>query len=216
MLKNAQHLIGYTLESSDGEVGQIKGFHCDDQRWAIHYLIADMGQWFRNRQILIPPSVITGVNAKRQTIEINLTKQQIDVIPTLARSETETRKRQDPRDPHLRSSDNLISSQVQGKDGELGHIEDFLIDLETWAIRYFIIDTHLWWLTKKVIFSSLWIKHVNWLEAKVYVNLARETMKQTSPYTVLEPLSREPETNLHRRRGDWITSLSRALHKRNF
>lgn len=213
MLKKAQHLIGYTLESCDGEIGQVKGFHCDDQHWTIRFLVADMGHWCRDRQILIPPSAITGVDSKTQTIAINLTKQQIDDIPALGHDETDARHLQDPRDPHLCSSHNLISSHVQGTDGDIGHIDDFLIDLETWAIRYFIMDTRKWWLAKKVMFSSLWIERVNWLEAKVYVNLTCETMKQTSPYTVLEPLNRTYETNRQRRQEDWIRTMSHILGK---
>lgn len=84
MLQKSEHLTGYTLESHDGEIGQVREFHCDDQYWPIRYLVADLGHWFKNRQVLIPPSAITGVNATMQTIEINLTKQQIDNIPTLA------------------------------------------------------------------------------------------------------------------------------------
>ncbi|MBD1400584.1 PRC-barrel domain-containing protein [Pelovirga terrestris] len=213
MLKNAEHLIGYTLESCDGEIGQVKGFHCDDQHWTVRYLVADMGHWFRDRQILIPPSAITGVNLNMQTIDINLTKQQIDDIPALVHGETEARQLQDPRDPHRCSSHNLISSHVQGTDGDIGHIDDFLIDLDTWAIRYFIIDTRKWWLAKKVMLSSLWIERVNWLEAKVYVNLARETMKHTSPYTVLDPLNCRHESHRQRRREDWIKAMSHILGK---
>ena len=38
-------------------------------------------------------------------------------------------------------------------DGEIGHVEDFIIDDETWAIRYLIIDTRNWWPGKKVLIS---------------------------------------------------------------
>lgn len=213
MLHKARHLTGYTLKSCDGEIGQVKGFHCDDQSWTIRYLVADMGHWFKDRQILIPPSAITGVDPKMQTIEISLTKQQIDDIPALADDTSVSRQFQDVRDPHLRSSKNLISSHVQGTDGELGHIHDFLIDLETWAIRYFIIETQKWWMEKKVMVSSLWIERVNWLESKVYLNLPRETMNQTSRYTVLEPLNRKYETNFHQRREGRIQPRSRILCK---
>jgi hypothetical protein len=214
MLVNARHLIGYTLESPHGEIGKVKGFHCDDQHWAIHHLIADMGHWFKDRQILVPPSAITGVNKQMKTFEINLTKQQIDDIPVLADSTSKARQVEHAGDPHLRSSQNLIRSHVQGTDGELGYIDDFLIDIETWAIPYFIIDPWMRWLGKKVIFSALWIERVNWLEEKVYVNLPRATMKQTSQYTVLEPLTTEHEANFHQRREDWIKPMSRILRNR--
>ena len=34
---------------------------------------------------------------------------------------------------------------IQATDGEIGHVEDFIIDDETWAIRYLVIDTRNWW-----------------------------------------------------------------------
>ena len=68
-------------------------------------------------------------------------------------------------------------------DGEIGHIEDFIIDDETWAIRYLVIDTQNWWPGKKVLVSPLWIERVSWDESKVFANLLRETIKQSPEYT---------------------------------
>jgi hypothetical protein len=52
-------------------------------------------------------------------------------------------------DPHLRSTHQVTDYHIQAKDGEIGHVEDFIIDDETWAIRYLIVDTRNWWPGKK-------------------------------------------------------------------
>ena len=44
-------------------------------------------------------------------------------------------------DPHLRSTDNVRGYEIQAIDGEIGHVEDFVIDDETWAIRYLVVAT---------------------------------------------------------------------------
>ena len=44
-------------------------------------------------------------------------------------------------DSHLRSTYDVSGYDIQATDGEIGHVEDFIIDDETWAIRYLIIDT---------------------------------------------------------------------------
>jgi hypothetical protein len=44
-------------------------------------------------------------------------------------------------DPHLRSTQEVSGYHIQATDGEIGHVKDFIIDDETWAIRYLIIDT---------------------------------------------------------------------------
>ncbi len=41
-------------------------------------------------------------------------------------------------DPHLRSTDAVSGYNIQALDGEIGHLEDFIIDDETWAIRYLV------------------------------------------------------------------------------
>ena len=65
-------------------------------------------------------------------------------------------------DPHLRSTHDVSSYHIQAEDGEIGHVEDFIIDDETWAIRYIIINTRNWWPGKKVLVSPRWIEHVSW------------------------------------------------------
>ena len=55
-----------------------------------------------------------------------------------------------PWDFHLQSSHDVSGYHVQASDGEIGHIEDFIIDDETWAIRYIIINTRHWWPEKSI------------------------------------------------------------------
>jgi len=113
-------------------------------------------------------------------------------------------------DPHLRSTYDVSGHHIQALDGELGHVQDFIIDDETWAIRYLIIDTHNWWPGKKVLVSPQWIERVSWGESKVFVNLSRETIKQSPEYTEESLLTRDYEIGLHRhynRQGYWIDEL---------
>jgi hypothetical protein len=108
--------------------------------------------------------------------------------------------------PHLRSTYNVSDYQIQAKDGDIGHVEDFIIDDETWAIRYLIIDTKNWWPGKKVLVSPKWIERVSWSESKVFVNLTRENIKKSPEYTEESLLTRDYETKLHRhynRQGYW-------------
>ncbi len=48
-------------------------------------------------------------------------------------------------DPHLRSTRDVTGHHIQAADGEIGHVEDFIIDVEAWAIRYLVVDTRNWW-----------------------------------------------------------------------
>jgi len=120
-------------------------------------------------------------------------------------------------DPYLRSTRDVTGHHIQAADGEIGHVEDFIFDDETWAIRYLIINTQNWWPGKKVLVSPQWIERVSWIESKVFVNLTCETIRQSPEYTEESLLTRDYETELHRhynRRGYWIDEPAEKEHSR--
>jgi hypothetical protein len=110
-------------------------------------------------------------------------------------------------DPHLRSTHAVSGYHVQAADGEIGHVDDFLIGDEKWEIRYLIIDTRNWWPGKKVLISPHWIERVSWEESKIFVNLPLDTIKQAPEYTDDSLLTRDYEYGLHKhynRLGYWV------------
>ena len=110
-------------------------------------------------------------------------------------------------DSHLRSTRDVSGYHIQAVDGEMGHVHDFIIDDETWAIRYLVIDTQNWWPGIKVLVSPQWIERVSWSEAKVFVNLTREAIKRSPEYTDWSLLTREFEIDLYQhynRQGYWV------------
>ena len=120
-------------------------------------------------------------------------------------------------DPHLRSTHKVSGYGIHATDGEIGHIEDLIIDEETWAIRYLIIDTRNWWPGKKVLLSPKWINRVSWSKLKAFIDLARETIKLSPEYTNGALLSRDYETELHRhykRPGYWDEEHAHVEHSR--
>ena len=111
-----------------------------------------------------------------------------------------------PWDPHLRSIHEVHGYVIDALDGEIGHVEDFIIDDNTWAIRYMIVDTGNWWPGKKILISPQWIERVSWTDSKVYVDLPRETIKQAPEYREDALPTRDYEIGLHKhynRPGYW-------------
>jgi hypothetical protein len=118
-------------------------------------------------------------------------------------------------DPHLRSTQNVTGYHIQAIDGEVGHVEDFIIDDETWTIRYLIVGTRNWWPGAKVLVSPQWIERVSWSESKVFINLSRETIKQSPVYTEESLLTRDYEAGLHLhydRKGYWVEDVEAHEH----
>lgn len=110
-------------------------------------------------------------------------------------------------DPHLRSTDAVSGLYIQAIDGEIGHVEGFIMDDENWAIRYLIIDTKNWWIGKKILVSPEWIEKFSWEESKVYVNMTRESIKASPEYSDDFLVTRDYENSLYQhylRKGYWM------------
>ncbi|MEW6652986.1 MAG: PRC-barrel domain-containing protein [Bacteroidota bacterium] len=101
-------------------------------------------------------------------------------------------------DPFLRSTHAVTGNSIHASDGEIGHVNDFIIDDETWAIRYLVLDTSNWWAGKKVLISPHWVENVSWSESTVTINLLRETIKHSPEYSEELLLTRDFETQLHK------------------
>ena len=130
---------------------------------------------------------------------------------------TESNQGEKAWDSHLRSTRDVCGYQIQASDGEIGHVDDFIIDDETWAIRYLVIGTKNWWPGNKVLVSPQWIERVSWNESKVFVNLTQETIKQSPKYTEESLLTRDYEAGLHRhynRHGYWGDQPTARDHSR--
>lgn len=108
---------------------------------------------------------------------------------------------QESEDSHLRSSREVTGYRIGATDGELGHVEDFLLDDGTWAIRYVVVDTSSWWGGRRVLIAPAWIRSVSWPEAEVFVELDREAIKTAPPYDRHAPITREYEERIHEHYG---------------
>lgn len=86
------------------------------------------------------------------------------------------------RDSHLRSSRTVIGHHIQAVDGEIGHLDDLIVDDESWAIRYLRVDTSNWIGGKAVLVPQRVLREVNWLESKINVALTRDQVRNSPDY----------------------------------
>ena len=111
-----------------------------------------------------------------------------------------------PADSHLRSAGEVTGYHLQATDHSIGHLQDFLVDDENWAIRYVVVDTRNWWPGKHVVIPAQWIKQLDWSENVVKVDVTRETVQSAPEFDPDLEFTRAYETNLHRhyrRPGYW-------------
>ena len=115
-------------------------------------------------------------------------------------------------DPHLRSCKGVVGYHLHAADGEIGHVDGFLLDEDTWAIRYLVVNTSNWWLGHQVLIAPQWITGMNWAEETVSVGLSRESIKNSPPFESAAELNRQREMELygHYGREDYWAGWSEA------
>ena len=129
------------------------------------------------------------------------------VMPTTTATELENagaREAARPEATSLRSCNEVSGYAIDASDGGIGHVDDFVFEDDSWAIRYLVVDTGSWWSGRRVLIGVDWIHRVSWPERWVAVQLTRERVKSSPEYP--QALSREYETVLHRhygRQGYW-------------
>lgn len=109
-------------------------------------------------------------------------------------------------DPNLRSTKDVEGHNFQALDGEIGHVDDFIINEDSWTIRYFVLETNSWFSGRKTLISTQWIDRISWEDKKVYINLSRETINHVPEYDEDKVLTREYENqiyNHYNREGYW-------------
>ena len=263
MLHDMKNLENYKISATDGEIGQVKDFYFDDDKWTVRYLIVETGTWLSSRKVLISPISLRDPDWLAHTLAVSITIAQVKSSPDIDTDKPVSRQNEEQYlnyygypvywggagiwgeglypyvsvpgyagypvnrvqreqeleaylaqerarhrndDPHLRSCNAVTGYHIHATDGEIGHVAGFVVDDQTWAIRYLIVDTSNWWLGHKVLVAPHWITAMDWAKQTVTVDLNREFIKNAPVYDANAELTRDQELRLYRhygRRGYW-------------
>jgi hypothetical protein len=102
---------------------------------------------------------------------------------------------------HLRGSEAGTEYDIEAADGEIGHVDSFILDDRSWAIRYIEVATRNWWPGKKVLFSPAWIERISWRNSRFFVGLTREAISSAPEYSGSTEITREYEHALYHHYG---------------
>jgi hypothetical protein len=110
-------------------------------------------------------------------------------------------------DPHLRSVVTCTGYHIEAQDGEIGHVDDFLVDDSVggdgsgegsgWRIPYLVIGTRNWLPGKQVLVETDAIANIDWAQAEVRVRLTRDQIKGAPEYDGARHVDDEYARRLH-------------------
>ena len=242
MMRSADEIIGYSLNTTDETFGSCQDLLFDDQMWTIRYIMANTGLFKMGRLVLIPPMMIDKPDWETRNINLNVSKETLEngpapeknqpvsrqcekkiydhfhypyywagtslwgvsdypVIPDIVQNapkQTSQEVQTEKPENHLRSFDEVKGYDIKAEDGFIGHVQDFIIDDVTWALRYVVVDTRNWLPGgKKVMLSMNWARSVTWVEKAFEMDLTREEIKNGPEFDPATPINVEYETKLY-------------------
>ncbi|MGE5297225.1 MAG: PRC-barrel domain containing protein [Solirubrobacterales bacterium] len=100
-------------------------------------------------------------------------------------------------DTHLRSTKDVRGYRIHAIDGEIGHVEDFIVSDVEWVVRYLAIDTGKWLAPRHVLISPDWVRDIGWDEREVWVDVTIDAIEKCPLYDPTGPISREYETQVY-------------------
>lgn len=97
----------------------------------------------------------------------------------------------------LRSAIEIMSYDASSVDGDIGRVDDMIIEDNSWVIRYMVIDTGAILPGKKVLVDTQWIEEVRWDKQRVIIDMTRETLEGCPEYDPDAAVNREYEVRLY-------------------
>jgi hypothetical protein len=83
MIHSFEQLQDCLIEAQDGSIGQVTDLLFDDKSWVVRYLVVETGSWLLSRKVLISPISVTACLWNAASIEVALTRQQVQDSPDI-------------------------------------------------------------------------------------------------------------------------------------
>ncbi len=235
-LRKLSDLTGYRFQASDDEIGRLQQVYFDDRRWQVLFLVVRTGSWLLGREVLLVPEVIKKIDDEKETIIVDMSREQIEQAPPVDANQPVSEHYQqqyyrffawepywttdplfqgapsvppfvqselpkNPEHPHLRSSNEVSGYRLQTADAGVGHVEDFILDVKEWTVRYLEIDTRTWLPGRHVLISPAWVEQIDLGQQWVQVGLPRELVKGAPKYDPDKTISRDYQLALFKHYG---------------
>jgi uncharacterized protein YrrD len=91
----------------------------------------------------------------------------------------------------------LIGNSMEATDGDIGKVEEFYFDDDTWTVRYLVVKTGNWLSGREVLIAPQALIKDCWMAGRFPINLTKELIKDSPDIDTDKPVSRQQEIALY-------------------
>ena len=95
---------------------------------------------------------------------------------TIESSPLLAKKSKSEGDPNLRSANEILAYKVKTSDGDLGRMDDLVVEDANWFIRFLVLSAGSWFDGQKLLVATRWVGSVSWATKEVLVPHSRDTL----------------------------------------
>ena len=106
-------------------------------------------------------------------------------------------------DPNLRSVVEVIGYHIHARDGDIGHVENFMLDKDDWRLGYLVVDTKNWLPGRRVMIAVEAVTSVEWTDRHIRLDITRDQVRTSPLWNPLASFSELEKTHLDKHYG-WM------------
>jgi sporulation protein YlmC with PRC-barrel domain len=193
MLRSCYAMLDYHIVATDGVQGTVQDFLFDDETWTVHYLVVETATPLGKRKVLILPFVMGRPDWEMKRLPLLLTCEQIRSRPPLEADLPISQQRQTGlKEPgsHLRSMQELLGYSVYTTDGEVGTIEDFVMEDTLWGVHHIIISLKQP-RPRSIVMPPESMRSISWPGKAAWVNLSLKELAAHLEFDPGAPVNRD-------------------------
>lgn len=212
MLRTVEQLRGLDIVGEDGPIGSLEDVYFDHQDWRLRHAVVFTGSWLSGRWVVLPAPLLHGIDPVRRSLRAATARMRIGAAPVPETDRPISRMFEkalyshygctpywqsvdavgaESGRSHLLSAEELKGYHVEARDGEVGRLEDFLVEEEDWGIRYLSMATRRWLPGRRLVAPTDWIHLVNWRHKRMVLRRFREEILQSPAFAGPGSLSSE-------------------------
>jgi hypothetical protein len=80
-LRSTREVIGYRIQTSDGEIGHVAGFIMDDKAWTVRSMVVATRNWLPGKKVLVPTEWVEEIRWSEYRVRVNSLRETIRNLP---------------------------------------------------------------------------------------------------------------------------------------